>query len=219
MRKTLRSCAMETAWRPLPETAAAAGSVLAEVPPTARGLEAELAELERLSLDDLRLRWRNNWGRLAPAHLSRGLLFRVMAYRLQAGTFGDLDRKTVRLLERMADGAEEKLAANGSATPGSDEHAESKPLSARAAYGPLVSLSRPGMDAMPRSPFAQSPAGRLCSTCVRPCLASCSVSYLGLIRQSQRGFDRPGKPEICIAVLPSTQSETPVPPPKSDFET
>ena len=44
------------------------------------------------------------------------------------------------------------------ATPGSDEHAESKPLSARAAYGPLVSLSRPGMDAMPRSPFAQSPA-------------------------------------------------------------
>jgi len=149
---------------------------------------------------------------------SRGLLFRVMAYRLQAGTFGDLDRKTVRLLERTADGAEEKLAANGSATPGSDEHAESKPLSARAAYGPLVSLSRPGMDAMPRSPFAQSPAGRLCSTCVRPCLASCSVSYLGLIRQSQRGFDRPGKPEICFAVLPSTQSETPVPPPKSDFE-
>ena len=110
MRKTLRSGPKETARRRLPE--AAAGSVHAEDPPTATGLEAELAELERLSLDDLRLRWRNNWGRLAPAHLSRGLLFRVMAYRLQAEAFGDLDRKTIRMLERLADDAAEKLAAN-----------------------------------------------------------------------------------------------------------
>jgi hypothetical protein len=102
------------------------------VPPTATGLETELAELERLSVDDLRLRWRNNWGRLAPAHLSRGLLFRIMAYRLQAEAFGDLDRKTVRLLERMANGAAEKLAANGSATPDSHKHAD------RAAYELLV---------------------------------------------------------------------------------
>jgi Protein of unknown function (DUF2924) len=122
MRKTLRSCAMETPRRPLPETAAGAGR--AEVPPTATGLDAELAELERLSLDDLRFRWRNHWGRLAPARLSRGLLLRVMAYRLQAEAFGDLDRRIVRLLERMANGAAEKLAANGSATLGSDEHAD-----------------------------------------------------------------------------------------------
>ena len=136
MRKTWRSRAIETPRLPLPETAA--GSGRAEVPPTATALEAELAELERLSLDDLRLRWRNRWGRLAPAHLSRGLLFRVMAYRLQAEAFGDLDRKTVRLLERMANGAAEKLAANRSATPGSDEQAESKVSSARAAYGPPI---------------------------------------------------------------------------------
>jgi hypothetical protein len=44
-----------------------------------------------------------------------------MAYRLQAEAFGDLDRRTVRLLERMANRAAEKLAANGSATLGSDE--------------------------------------------------------------------------------------------------
>ena len=30
------------------------------------------------------------------------------------------------------------------------------------------SALRSGRQAMPRSPFAQSPAGRLCSTCVRP---------------------------------------------------
>jgi hypothetical protein len=134
MRKTLRSSATETVRHRLPE--ASAGSVRAESPPAATGLEAELAELERLSLDDLRLRWRNNWGRLAPAHLSRGLLFRVMAYRLQAEAFGDLDRKAVGLLERMTNGAAEKLTANGSGTLGSD--VESKISLARVAYEPLI---------------------------------------------------------------------------------
>src|ERR1700722_5805857 len=134
MRKTLRSGATETVRRRLAE--ASAGFVRAESPPSATGLEAELAELERLSLDDLRLRWRNKWGRLAPAPLSRGLLFRVMAYRLQAEAFGDLDRKAVGLLERMANGAAEKLTANGSGTLDSD--VESKIPSARAAYEPLI---------------------------------------------------------------------------------
>ena len=136
MRKTLRSGPIETARRPPLQSAA--NAIGADAPSTTTGLEAELAELERLSLDDLRLRWRNNWGRLAPAHLSRALLLRVMAYRLQAEAFGDLDRKTVRLLERLADDAADKSAANGSATPGSDELAESKISSARAAYEPLI---------------------------------------------------------------------------------
>jgi hypothetical protein len=136
MRKTLRSGPIETARRPPLQSAA--NAIGAEVPSTTTALEAELAELERLSLDDLRLRWRNNWGRLAPAHLSRALLFRVMAYRLQAEAFGDLDRKNIRMLERLADDAADKSAANGSATPGSDERAESKISSARAAYQPLI---------------------------------------------------------------------------------
>ena len=92
----------------------------------------------RVFLDDQRLRWRNNWGRLPPAHLSRGLLIRVMAYRLQAGAFGDLNRKTVGLLERMTNGSAEKFTADRSGTPGSDEHTESKISSTRGAYEPLV---------------------------------------------------------------------------------
>ncbi len=135
MRKTLRSCPIEIARRPLPE--AAAGSIRTEVPPTATGLETELAELERLSLDDLRLRWRNHWGRLAPAHLSRGLLFRVMAYRLQAEAFGDLDRKTIRMLDRLADDAADKSASNGSSTPDPREGLKSKVSSVRAANDAL----------------------------------------------------------------------------------
>jgi len=71
MRTTLRPCPIEAAPPPLAEPAAA--PVSDETHPIITGLEAELAELERLSLDDLRLRWRNHWGRLAPAHLSRGL--------------------------------------------------------------------------------------------------------------------------------------------------
>jgi Protein of unknown function (DUF2924) len=81
-------------------------------------LETELAALQHRSLDELRLRWRNRWGRLAPASLPRHLLFRLMAYRLQADAFGDLDARTVRWLDRQAcedeavRGASHELASN-----------------------------------------------------------------------------------------------------------
>jgi len=65
-------------------------------------IDAELEALERLGLDELRLQWRNRWGQLAPAHLSRALLFRLMAYRIQADAFGDLDRQTAKMLDRLA---------------------------------------------------------------------------------------------------------------------
>lgn len=45
----------------------------------------------------------------------------MMAYRLQAEAYGDLDRKTTRMLERLADGAADKSASNGPSTPNSDE--------------------------------------------------------------------------------------------------
>ncbi len=68
-------------------------------------VQAETEALERLGLDELRVQWRNRWGRLAPAHLSRGLLYRVIAYRIQAEAFGGLDRETKRMLNRLADNA------------------------------------------------------------------------------------------------------------------
>jgi hypothetical protein len=65
-------------------------------------IDTEIEALKRLGLEELRLQWRNRWGRLAPAHVSRALLFRLMAYRIQAGAFGNLDRQTAKMLDRQA---------------------------------------------------------------------------------------------------------------------
>lgn len=80
-------------------------------------IETEIGRLEQASLDELRLNWRNRWGRLAPAHIHRGLLFRLMAYRIQAEAFGSLDRNVVKALDRLdRDSTSTAVAPNG--TPG-----------------------------------------------------------------------------------------------------
>ncbi|MGU3286241.1 DUF2924 domain-containing protein [Methylobacterium mesophilicum] len=67
-------------------------------------VEAELARFAALNLDGLRKRWRKVVGRPAPDHLTRPLLHRMLAYRIQAAAFGDLDRETARQLDRLARG-------------------------------------------------------------------------------------------------------------------
>src|SRR5829696_1997286 len=68
-------------------------------------VENEIAHLRGLDLDALRARWRSQTGRAAPTHLPTSLLMRVLAYRAQAAVFGDLDKATARLLDRIADDA------------------------------------------------------------------------------------------------------------------
>ena len=63
---------------------------------------AEIAALRDLDQDDLRRRWRMLSGKPAPLHLPRALLVRLIAYRLQANAFGDLDSKSRRLLDGLA---------------------------------------------------------------------------------------------------------------------
>jgi hypothetical protein len=69
-------------------------------------VEAEIARLRDLDPAGLRARWRTVFGRTAPDHLPRRLMFRVLAYRLQAERFGDLDKSTQRFLDRVASGAQ-----------------------------------------------------------------------------------------------------------------
>jgi transposase InsO family protein len=56
--------------------------------------------LRGLDLKGLRARWQSVLQRPAPGHLPRHLLFAIIAYRIQADRFGDLDHETRQLLDR-----------------------------------------------------------------------------------------------------------------------
>src|SRR5258705_3246095 len=72
---------------------------------SANELEEEIAHLRDLDLRGLRARWHSVFRRKAPDHLTRHLLYRMIAYRLQAERLGDLDRDTQRFLNQVATGA------------------------------------------------------------------------------------------------------------------
>ena len=59
--------------------------------PDRKTLDGEIARLRDLDVGGLRSRWHNLFGRRPHPHLPRHLLFRVLAYRLQADVLGDLD--------------------------------------------------------------------------------------------------------------------------------
>ena len=67
---------------------------------TKTSVEDEIAHLRGLDLGGLRARWQSVYQRSAPAHLTRHLLFAVIAYRLQVDRFGDLDHATKQVLDR-----------------------------------------------------------------------------------------------------------------------
>src|SRR6476659_6133770 len=76
---------------------------------TETSIEDEIAHLRGLDLKGLRARWQSVLQRPPPDHLPRHLLFAIIAYRIQADRFGDLDHETSQLLDRA--GAKESGAA------------------------------------------------------------------------------------------------------------
>jgi hypothetical protein len=70
--------------------------------PDRESIEVEIARLRDFDLAALSARWHHVFGRPAPAHLPRHLLFRMLAYRLQADILGDLDGDSRRLLDHAA---------------------------------------------------------------------------------------------------------------------
>src|SRR6476620_11353188 len=68
--------------------------------PDQKAIDVEIARLRDLDVGALRARWHAVLGRGAPAHLPRHLLFRILAYRLQADQLGDLAPESQRLLDR-----------------------------------------------------------------------------------------------------------------------
>ena len=81
--------------------------------PAAETLAADLTALHDLSRTELKQRWKDLYGAASPAHMSRVLLLRALAYRIQEQALGGLDRVTLRRFGRAA----EDLAAGRSPTP------------------------------------------------------------------------------------------------------
>jgi hypothetical protein len=70
--------------------------------PDPAAIEAEIARIRSLALDALRRRWQAAFGRTPPAALSKDLLGRMIAWRMQEQTFGGLDRESLRFLDSLA---------------------------------------------------------------------------------------------------------------------
>src|ERR1700716_27296 len=67
---------------------------------TKTSVEDEIAHLRDLDLNGLRARWQSVFQRPAPPHLTRLLLFAVIAYRIQADHCGNLEQATRQMLDR-----------------------------------------------------------------------------------------------------------------------
>jgi hypothetical protein len=86
---------------------------------TETSVEGEIVHLRGLDLKGLRARWQSVFQRPAPNHLPRHLLFAVIAYRIQADRFRDLDHETRQLLDRT--GAKESGTAMSARLVGFDQ--------------------------------------------------------------------------------------------------
>jgi hypothetical protein len=65
-------------------------------------IAAEIARIRSLALDALRRGWRAEFGRTPPTGLSRDLLGRMIAWRLQERAVGGLAHDSLAFLDRLA---------------------------------------------------------------------------------------------------------------------
>src|SRR5262249_61122176 len=73
--------------------------------PDEKALDTEIARLRGLGVGELRAKWHTAFRRRSPPHLPHHLLFRILAYRLQADRLGELDADSRRLLDRIGSGS------------------------------------------------------------------------------------------------------------------
>ena len=67
-------------------------------------IEAEIDRIRSLGVAALRARWRSLFGAPPPDGLTKDLIARMIAYRIQEEAFGGLDRQTLKLMDRLARG-------------------------------------------------------------------------------------------------------------------
>jgi hypothetical protein len=81
-------------------------------------IEAEVDRVRSLGIDALRMRWRMTFGAVPPPGLTKDIMSRMIAYRIQEDVFGGLDRETVKLLDRLTRGEEKPNELNRRLKPG-----------------------------------------------------------------------------------------------------
>jgi hypothetical protein len=85
-------------------------------------LEAKLIAIEQLGLPELRTEWRRLYRKPPPHRLSRDLLVRGIAYKIQEAVHGGLSKPTLRRLRVLSDqsasGARGKLERQAAFKPG-----------------------------------------------------------------------------------------------------
>jgi Protein of unknown function (DUF2924) len=86
--------------------------------PTESEIIAEIERLRTLGKDDLRLRWSTLFGKSPPPALTKDLLGRMIAWRIQEKFYGGYDKATLRLLDRLARGEVAKPAIEPRLRPG-----------------------------------------------------------------------------------------------------
>jgi hypothetical protein len=71
-------------------------------------IEVRIIALEALTTADLQIEWRRLYRAMPPTRLSRDLLIRGVAYRVQEQAHGGLSLSTKRRLRSLSDGADQR---------------------------------------------------------------------------------------------------------------
>src|SRR5215469_9076591 len=72
---------------------------------SAKTISPRLARLKSASVTELKQQWRTSYGSEPPHRISRELLTRAVAYRIQEQVYGGLKPSTRRLLHHLANAA------------------------------------------------------------------------------------------------------------------
>jgi hypothetical protein len=86
--------------------------------PTESEIIAEVEMLQTLGKDDLRVRWSKMFGKTPPPGLTKDLLGRMIAWRIQEKFYGGYDKATLRLLDGLARGEVAKHVTEPRLRPG-----------------------------------------------------------------------------------------------------
>ena len=149
----------------------------------AAAIEAGIDQVRSLGIEALRKRWHLMYGVTPPKGLTKDLIARMIAYRIQSEAFGGLDRRTVKLLDRLARGG------------------KSEGLNRRLKAGTILVREYQGE----RHTVTVVPGGFLWQEGTYPSLSAIARAITGTAWNGPRffGLRVPGNPEAAAAPKPS----------------